>query len=76
VSEAQAPGRPVLIAILEPGPAARPAPVLARMREALAELGWVEGRTVRDGVVYRAYRCVATDKPQHDSYEMLDHHRW
>ena len=46
MSHAQAP-RLALIAILEPGPAARPATVLASMREALAELGWVEGRTAR-----------------------------
>jgi putative tryptophan/tyrosine transport system substrate-binding protein len=47
LSHAQAPPRHALIAILEPGPAERPAPVLPRMREALAELGWVEGRTAR-----------------------------
>jgi len=47
MSHAQAPSRLALIAILEPGPAARPAPVLAQMREALAGLGWVEGRAAR-----------------------------
>jgi putative ABC transport system substrate-binding protein len=47
MSLAQAPQKLALIAILEPGPAARPTAGLATMREALAELGWVEGRTVR-----------------------------
>jgi len=29
-----------------------------------------------DGVVYRAYRHVPGRDQQHDTYEMLDHHRW
>ena len=52
VSIAQVPPRLALIAILEPGPAARPAPVLAPMKDALAELGWVEGRTARFEIRY------------------------
>ena len=40
---------------------------LLRLTDALAE---------RDGVVYRAYRRVAADNQQHETYEMLDLHRW
>jgi hypothetical protein len=36
-----------LIAILEPGAVSRPATVLAPTEEALAELGWVDGKTTR-----------------------------
>jgi putative ABC transport system substrate-binding protein len=52
VSIAQAPPKLVLIAILEQGPAARPSAVLATMKEALAELGWVQGRTARFEIRY------------------------
>src|SRR5262245_53703170 len=41
-----------LIAILEPGPQARPAGVLAGMQEALGQLGWVEGATARFEIRY------------------------
>ncbi|HEU4366859.1 MAG TPA: NUDIX domain-containing protein [Methylomirabilota bacterium] len=40
---------------------------LLRLTDTLAE---------RDGVVYRAYRRVATDNQQHETYEVLDFHRW
>jgi putative tryptophan/tyrosine transport system substrate-binding protein len=56
MSLAQAPSRLPLIAILEPGPSTRPAPMLARMRETLAELGWVEGRTARFATRYADWR--------------------
>jgi hypothetical protein len=36
-----------LIAILEPGAVSRPATVLAPTKEALAEIGWADGRTTR-----------------------------
>src|SRR5215467_14506613 len=47
-------GRPTLplIAILEPGPQARPAHVLAGMKEALGQLGWVEGSTAHFEIRY------------------------
>jgi putative ABC transport system substrate-binding protein len=45
-----------LIAILEPGPQARPATVLAGMKEALAQLGWVEGSTARFEIRYCDWR--------------------
>jgi len=41
-----------LIAILEPGPQARPAHVLAGMKEALGQLGWVEGSTAHFEIRY------------------------
>src|SRR5262245_14768240 len=47
MSLAQVPPTVAFIAILEPGSASGPAPGLGRMKEGLAELGWVEGRTAR-----------------------------
>ena len=44
---AQAPAKLPLIAILEAGSAARPSGGVAIFKQALGELGWVEGRTVR-----------------------------
>jgi hypothetical protein len=41
-----------VIAILEPGPRARPATVLAGMKEALGQLGWVEGATAHFEIRY------------------------
>jgi putative ABC transport system substrate-binding protein len=41
-----------LIAILEPGPQAKPATVLVSMKEALGQLGWIEGRTARFEIRY------------------------
>jgi len=41
-----------LIAMLEPGPQARPAGVLAGMKEALDQLGWVEGSTAHFEIRY------------------------
>jgi putative ABC transport system substrate-binding protein len=47
VGHAQAPAKLPLIAILETGTAARPSAGIAIFKQALGELGWVEGRTVR-----------------------------
>ena len=47
MSLAQVPPKVAFIAILEPGSAAGPTPGLGPMKEGLAELGWVEGRTAR-----------------------------
>ena len=44
-ADAQAP--PPLVAILEPGPKATPSGGVQHFTEALADLGWVDGRTVR-----------------------------
>jgi hypothetical protein len=44
-ADAQAP--PPLVAILEPGPKATPSGGVQHFTEALADLGWVDGRTRR-----------------------------
>lgn len=46
-AHAQAPSRLPLIAILEPGSASAPPGGMPHFKEALRELGWVDGRTVR-----------------------------
>jgi len=53
---AQAPPTLPLIAILEPGSASRPSGGVARFKEALGRLGWVEGRTVRFETRYGEWR--------------------
>jgi putative ABC transport system substrate-binding protein len=55
-AQAQVFGNVPLVAILEPGPAARPSPGLARFKEELGRLGWVEGRTVRFETRYGDWR--------------------
>ena len=55
---AQRPTRLPLIAILEPGPAATPSPGLAVMKQALADLGWADGRTARFETRYAEWHPV------------------
>jgi putative ABC transport system substrate-binding protein len=47
LAQAQSPSRLPLIAILEPGSASDAPRGLARFKQAMSELGWVEGRTIR-----------------------------
>src|SRR5262245_29356254 len=56
MSLAQVPPKVAFIALLEPGSAAGPTPGLGPMRESLAELGWVEGRTARFETLYADWR--------------------